>query len=135
MEGGGEKMEGSPNTIEYTFFNYLNGFLGENRDLQKQQSPIFLKRQGTKTTRLCKDDLEYCYDYFVLHSMGIVNVSFCSSRNKRLSEDDEQTALVRTMHNMFIANGLDCKVSSKTYRVRYLQTCIYTNVTLVFPYL
>ena len=52
MEGGAEKMEASPNTIEYTFFNYLNEFLYETSDSQKQQSPIFLKRQDSKNTRL-----------------------------------------------------------------------------------
>ena len=51
MEGGAEKMEASPNTIEHTFFNYLNEFLYETSESQKQQSPIFLKRQDSKSIK------------------------------------------------------------------------------------
>ena len=44
MDSGGEKTEASSHAIESTFFSYLNAFLYETYDLQKPQSPVFLKR-------------------------------------------------------------------------------------------
>lgn len=85
MEGGAEKLEAAANAIESTFFNYLNDFLFSAPDVNKQQPPIFLKR----------------------------NKCCCA-------EDDEQTAMAKAMQNVFVANGLECKISCKTSKVSYV---------------
>ena len=35
-------------------------------------------------------------------------------------EDDEKEALGKAMRNVYTANGLDCKISCKTFKVQYL---------------
>ena len=109
MEYGNEKPEVTAVTFDPTFSQYLyNDYLSSIPD-SKLVDDVFLRRYYPDS--IMNPSISFSLFAFVILHLY--------SRNKRKQGgNDDSPASLKTMDNIMFVNGLECKISCKTSKVR-----------------